>query len=173
VYDNSTHQPVATPKAYGKSIKAADLPDGAARFFPTPSETSTQGLPPKLLLPILRGVRVNIAEIRDALARVELRMVGGSVLVIYEADWERAEEGLKQLEEGDADEEDDDEDEDGEEEAGEGSEKKKSRPYLAKLIDFAHTRMAPGEGPDEGVLKGLDTVLSLLDGRIAAVEQLV
>ncbi|KAI1791590.1 hypothetical protein LXA43DRAFT_1010937 [Ganoderma leucocontextum] len=39
-------------------------------------------------------------------------------------------------------------------------------PYLVKLIDFAHTKTVPGIGPGEGVLKGVDTVLRLLDGRI-------
>lgn len=33
-----------------------------------------------------------------------------------------------------------------------------------RLIDFAHTRAAPGEGPDEGVLKGLGKVRELLEG---------
>ena len=42
--------------------------------------------------------------------------------------------------------------------------------FTVKLIDFAHTRLAPGEGPDSGVLLGLDTTLKLVDGRIAQVE---
>ena len=46
-------------------------------------------------------------------------------------------------------------------------------PCVVKLIDFAHARMVPGQGPDEGVLKGVDTVLSLLDGRITQIETLV
>ncbi|KAJ2992272.1 hypothetical protein NUW54_g7978 [Trametes sanguinea] len=36
--------------------------------------------------------------------------------------------------------------------------------------DFAHTKHVPGAGPDEGVLKGVDTVLRLLDGRIEQVK---
>ena len=43
-------------------------------------------------------------------------------------------------------------------------------PFVVKIIDFAHTHMAPGEGPDEGVLLGFDTVLRLLDARIAQIE---
>ena len=42
--------------------------------------------------------------------------------------------------------------------------------FTVKLIDFAHTRVEAGLGPDEGVLLGIDTVLRLLDGRI---QQLV
>lgn len=94
-------------------------------------------------------------------------MVGGSLLVVYEGDWARAEEGVEKLgivideEEGEGNEEgeeDDNDDDDDEEE--------ERPPHVVKLIDFAHTRLVPGAGPDEGVLKGMDTVLGLLDGRI-------
>jgi 1D-myo-inositol-tetrakisphosphate 5-kinase/inositol-polyphosphate multikinase len=59
------------------------------------------------------------------------------------------------------------EDEESEEEdsSDEGSES----PCVVRLIDFAHTRLKPGEGPDMGLLKGLETLLSLLDGRIASL----
>lgn len=163
VYDSKTGTAVATPKAYGKSIKAKDLPDGMARFFPLAEGDSTLGLPRNLLLPIVRGVRKNVAEIRDALAGVELRMVGGSILVIYEGDPTRAEETLKALKEDKMDGEEDDDDDDDEEKP------KLGPPYLVKLIDFAHAKFTPGQGPDEGVLKGLDTVLGLLDGRIKSI----
>ena len=43
-------------------------------------------------------------------------------------------------------------------------------PCSVKLIDFAHTKFVPGEGPDLGSLKGLDTVLGLFDGRIEVVR---
>lgn len=45
-----------------------------------------------------------------------------------------------------------------------------SPPYSIKLIDFAHTRFVPNQGPDEGVLLGLDTFLGLIKGRIEEVE---
>lgn len=40
-----------------------------------------------------------------------------------------------------------------------------------KMIDFAHTWLAQGEGPDEGVLKGLRTFRSLVERRLEEVEQ--
>ena len=76
----------------------------------------------------------------------------------------------------DDEDEDDDEDEEDENESdkGESAEKKRAGPpYLVKLIDFAHTKVVPGIGPDEGVLKGVDTVLRLLDGRIEQVKAAV
>ena len=50
--------------------------------------------------------------------------------------------------------------------------KRPGPPYIVKVIDFAHTRIVPGEGPDEGVLKGIDTTLDLLDQRIRQVQAL-
>ena len=186
VYDLETGKAVNTPKSYGKSIKPSDLPDGIARFFPIapdtlpepappsaeggdPAPSQGTGLPADLLLPVLESLKQDIAEIRAALAQVHMRMVGGSILVIYEADWQRARDGVKWLEEH-AQDEDDDEEEEDEDEDGE---KRVGPPYLVKLIDFAHTKIVPGIGPDEGVLKGVDTVLSLLDGRIEQVKAAV
>ncbi|KAF8061549.1 hypothetical protein FPV67DRAFT_284732 [Lyophyllum atratum] len=175
VYNNITSEAVNTPKSYGKSIKPSDLPAGMVRFFPVgaaPSQegeapladASTSGLPLHILLPILRGIRHDVAEIRDVYADLEIRMVGGSLLIVYEADWVRAAEGLKRLEE-DEDEDEEEEDDDDDDEA-----ERPGPPYVVKLIDFAHTHLLPGEGPDEGVLLGMDTILKLLDGRIAQLE---
>ena len=166
VYDNETGAAVNTPKAYGKSITSSQLSEGIERFFPVISEGSNQGLPRELLLPILENIREDVAEIREAFAGIEMRMIGGSVLVIYEADAKKAEEGLaflKKLEEEGPPEEDEEEDED--------EKSKPGLPYVVKLIDFAHTRFKPGQGPDEGVLKGIDTVLRLLDGRIQQLKK--
>jgi len=41
---------------------------------------------------------------------------------------------------------------------------------VTELVDFAHTEAAAGEGPDEGVLLGMDTTLTLLDGRIVQIK---
>ncbi len=192
MYDLSTGLAVNTPKSYGKSINASQLPEGVSRFFPiatsnpppqteatdtaaeiTERKPTGTGLPSHLLLPILEYLREDIKEIRDALAGIETRMVGGSLLIIYDADWKRVEDGLKWIEEhanedeDDEDEDDDDDDDDEEKKATAGP------PYLVKLIDFAHTKIVPGKGPDQGVLKGIDTFLALLDGRINQVKTAV
>ncbi|KAI9069468.1 SAICAR synthase-like protein [Trametes sanguinea] len=186
VYDLTADKAINTPKSYGKSITASDLPDGIARFFPIASATADSptpaghapahgtGLPADVLAPLLETLREDIAEIRDALAEAEIRMVGASLLIVYEADWERARAGLQWLEEGgDEDEDGLDEDEDEEESEEEEGKKRVGPPYMVKLIDFAHTKHVPGAGPDEGVLKGVDTVLRLLDGRIEQVKAVV
>ena len=138
--------------------------DGINLFFPVASkpliakegtdvQPSGTGLPARLLLPILQHIRADIAEVREAIADVHMRMVGGSLLVVYEADWERVEEGLKFLIEDDEDEM-----------------KRPGPPYIVQVIDFAHSHIVPGEGPDEGVLKGIDTTLDLLNQHIHQVQ---
>jgi len=191
VYDLATDSPIVTSKTFGKSIKPADLPEGFARFFPLASNAATPGsvskpppdalskemptpstgtgLPSELLIPVLSGIHAEVKDIHDAVARVELRMVGGSLLIVYEADWERAREGLRLLhEERESDSSSDDEEGDDEEE--EDDTKPVGPPFVVKLIDFAHTRILPGEGPDNGVLLGLRTVLRLLDDRLEQVK---
>ncbi|KAK7038053.1 kinase [Favolaschia claudopus] len=175
VYNNSTNEAVHTSKAYGKSISPKQLPEGIARFFPIATkEAPEQGLPASLLLQILELLREDVADIRDAFAALEMRMVGGSLLILYESDPACAEEGLKSLKDEDEEEdEDEDEDEDDEDENNPNKLAKPHPPYDVRLIDFAHTRFVPGEGPDQGVLLGFKTLLGLLDERIAAVRTCV
>ncbi|KAG6853100.1 hypothetical protein C0991_006903 [Blastosporella zonata] len=154
VYDNATSKPVCTPKSYGKAINESGLAHGFAQFFPVHGESLSLGLPRHILVPILRGIRESVARIRDTYAQLEMRIVGGSLLIMYEADWSLAEEGLKRTQPRPL-----------------GNHKEQRThgrlPYNVKLVDFAHARVSPGSGPDEGVLLGLDTMLRLLDGRIA------
>ncbi|KAJ7195497.1 hypothetical protein GGX14DRAFT_676785 [Mycena pura] len=173
VYDNASGEAVITHKTYGKSLSADQLPEGIIRFFPVVGvDTPTQGLPATLLLQILELLREDVQDIRDTLAALEMRIVGGSLLILYESDASRAEEGLELMLQ-DAD-EDDAETDDSEDEDGDDSKARKAGPpYDVRLIDFAHTRFVPGQGADEGVLLGIGTVLTLLDERIATVRKLI
>ncbi|CAK5284054.1 unnamed protein product [Mycena citricolor] len=174
VFDHERGEPVFTPKTYGKSITPAQLPEGMARFFPVATEEApNQGLPPALLLQILTLLREEIEDLRDAFSAMEMRMIAGSLLIVYESDAERAEAGIRWLEEEDDDEGDEDEEgEDGTDEPGGFDNKRKQGPPCdARLIDFAHTKFVPGQGPDDGVLLGLNTVLRLLDGRMTEIQE--
>jgi len=144
VYDANTDTFVNTPKSYGKSIKATDLPAGIAKFFPTATEG---GVDAKLLVPVLEGIAAEVAQIRDILKEIEMRMVGGSLLIVWEGDAVALQEALN-----------------------DSSDTGPGLPFLVKMIDFAHTRLVPGEGPDEGVLLGCETTLKLLQGRRSEVE---
>jgi len=194
VFGNNTPLPVIFPKIYGKTIRVSELRAGVARFFPISGSTidlpgaeaggrMDVGLPRTLLLPVLKSIRQSVQEIRDVISAIEMRMVGSSLLIIYEGDWDRAEMGVqwlaeqaanatgdeetngdgREFEEASEDESEEDEESDDESDDEHGGYKS---PCVVKVIDFAHTRLKPGEGPDQGVLKGLETVLTLLDGRI-------
>jgi inositol-polyphosphate multikinase len=144
------------------------------------------GLPDTLLVPILMSIRKSVQELRDLLSSIELRMVGSSLLIVYEGDWDRAETGVQWLakepasmssggdggkeEEINEDTEVEGSEEDEESEEDDSSDEGSESPCVVRLIDFAHTRLKPGEGPDVGLLKGLDTLVSLLDGRIASLS---
>jgi hypothetical protein len=90
------NQPSSHNLTYGKSLKPSSLP---ADFFPLAfsSSPSTLGLPALLLLPIMRAIRKNAEEMREALRTVEMRMVGASLLIVYEAEWGKDGVNLKQL----------------------------------------------------------------------------
>ena len=152
-----------------------------ARFFAVarPDEPAAPGLPVSLACMLLRGLLADVRAVRAAVSKVEMRMIGASLLVVYEGDWAHAEAGFARGADGEddvdeedgcsdesTDEEDDDEDEGQDEDEEEDTPR---RPYVARLIDFAHTRPKPGEGADEGVLLGLDTVIRLLEGRLAEI----
>lgn len=124
-------------------------------------------------------------------------MVGSSVLIIYEGDWERAAAAFGRGGGPDDLESEEDEDEEAEsievevDERGEiimesitgGASETSStssctdpqpRLYTISLIDFAHTRVVPGQGPDRGVLMGMDTLIRLVDRRkqeVAALQR--
>ncbi|KAH8999161.1 hypothetical protein EDB92DRAFT_1932562 [Lactarius akahatsu] len=188
VFGNTTSLPVIFPKNYGKTIGVSELGAGIARFFPISGSTiglpgaeaggrMDVGLPRALLLPVLKSIRKSVQEIRDAMSVIEMRMVGGSLLIVYEGDWDRAEMGVQWLakqaasdgggrESEGATEEDSEEDSESGDESDDEHSGGSKPPCVVKVIDFAHVRLKAGEGPDRGVLKGLDTVLSLLDGRI-------
>lgn len=141
------------------------------RFFPLTSSQSEApvgvGLPKSLLAPVLSGLIADIQHIRDVLDNMEFRMVNASLLVVYESDWDAARTSLAKHaeqrehedEEGEEDEESDEEDKDEEQKL-----------FAVKLIDFAHTKLTPGRGKDEGVILGLDTTLRLLCGRLQEIK---
>lgn len=233
-----------TPKSFGKTITAAEMPSGMVRFFPSPKDsipslvlpstppsavTTASGVPippvaaaseaadtllsdsvdtdtptlpiatysdhviqPKTMLRVLSLVDKQLADLESVLAILEMRFVGASVLIVYEGDLARLEDALQQWEdrihqedalksepEPDSDEDDDDMyetdtesdelgDLDGEKEDAKMA--KKCPPVTVKMIDFAHTWIAEGQGVDEGVLKGLRTLRGLVQGRMKELQ---
>lgn len=153
--------------------------------------TSNIGLPADTLLTLLTSLHASLTDLRKSLSGAHVRIVGGSVLIIYEGDCERAAAasgrgggpGNQEEVESEEDEETDDEqfevevDEQGEiimdstlDETSESSSEvsymdPEPRLYTVSLIDFAHARIVSGEGPDQGILTGMDTLIGLVDLR--------
>jgi 1D-myo-inositol-tetrakisphosphate 5-kinase/inositol-polyphosphate multikinase len=150
---------------------------------PNPIETSEldlskPGLPPILLHCVLTTLQADLEELKATISNIEMRMVGGSVLIVYEGDWERASKAFSTPSETATTEEDEDDeieveiDENGQivlesipDEAIEEEEEPEAPLCSLSLIDFAHTRLIDGAGPDEGVLKGIQTVIDLVRQR--------
>ncbi|KAG1725016.1 uncharacterized protein EDB91DRAFT_1062511 [Suillus paluster] len=195
VYSNNSPKPILIPRSYGKSIKKEQLLEGVEMFFPVSSapypipskpqessdlETSNlhPGLPPILLHRVLTTLQADLEELKTTISSIEMRMVGGSLLIVYEGDWERASKAVSAPSGTGTTEEDDDEeveveiDENGQivlesipDEATEGEEEPQAPLCSLSLIDFAHTRLTDGAGADEGVLKGIQTMIDLVRQR--------
>lgn len=172
-WDSTTQTVIATQKDYGRSLEPSGLPSGIARFLPLASQSTPHGLPAHLLESVLDWLIAQTWVILSALEETEARFVGMSLLVMYETsvpDLERSLEDtsidsdLCATDEGSSDEDEWSADE-GAEQESRPKRPQRNKPTSIKLIDFAHSRPAPGQGPDEGVLLGVKTFLCLLEGR--------
>ena len=235
--DQTWHAPsqtfMLTPKSFGKSIKAEEMPSGMIRFFPSPMDevpslvlpptpppsasmtedktpiptiggavppntevTLLEGIyrnhaiPAKIMLRVLALIDKQLSDLETVLQSLQMRFVGASVLIVYEGDltrlddalaqWEskiHEEDPLKPVEEEDDEASIESESEDESEDDLDGTKEdekmaKECPPVIVKMIDFAHTWIAEGQGVDEGVLKGLATLRSLIRGRKAELEAL-
>ncbi|EJU05741.1 SAICAR synthase-like protein [Dacryopinax primogenitus] len=177
VYNRISDTQETYPRAYGYSLTAPRLIEGINAFFPCATSPDEIGHPPELLATILEGIEDDVEELIEVLEKLELRIVGTSLLVVYEGEGETLREVLKRqevlqvaAEEGEGNEEE----EDGEEEMeDEELEETPKLPWVVRLIDFAHSHLAPGRGPDEGAIFGLRTFLRLVRERREAVEKLM
>lgn len=121
----------------------------------------------------------------------ELRMRSSSLLMIYEGDAEafdagvaleqekiaavvaraqaHMEKGAREDQEGEDEDEDDEEGDDEDDEDFEDYEDDEEDGEVGqkvtdmRLIDFAHSTWTPGQGPDEGVVKGVKSALALFE----------
>ena len=163
MFDAGTCEYVTTPKSYGKSITSSQLPEAFAKFLPVlsltldpskPVETAQAtgptsiGYPPALLAQVIDGIYADVAAVKSVMEQLYLRMVGGSILVIYEGDTDVLRLALSSEETGGP----------------------KPPAYRVKLIDFAHTKLkSEQDGVDRGVILGLETTLKYLEGRKAEI----
>ena len=156
---------------------------------------TNHAFPPHLLLRVLDILEEEISRLISVVETLEMRFIGSSVLVVYEGDETRLAAAITRCDsrptrpdpiDRDADdpypidEEDEDDDKsdlgesstsssDNDEDDGVKADERRARrcpPLSLRLIDFAHTMLVEGEGPDEGVLMGLRTLRGLVLGRM-------
>ncbi|PWY98941.1 SAICAR synthase-like protein [Testicularia cyperi] len=185
VYDNETGTFHAVPKTFGKTIKSEHLPLGVRMLLASPEtqdaeladlvvpgtscrrspgkdgqgerdentphgaqptgsdDTYLPSLPRELMHDLLKHRLIPALEqLVGIFKELEVRMRGASVLIVYEGQLDRLREG--------------------------GGSKTLSVSALAQvhLIDFGHATLVPGQGPDEGVLLGLTTLLTLFQEQL-------
>lgn len=160
-------------------------------------EYASHAIPPKLLLRVLDIIDAELSKLETLLSTLEMRFVGASVLVVYEGDAARLAAAIERydskppkfasddqeddendelmdlLDEEESDSEDDEDSDDMDGPKAEEKERRRCPPVVLKLIDFAHTWLADGEGPDQGVLLGIKTLRGLVAGRRAEVDKAV
>lgn len=168
-YDAVTDSYHSVPKTFGKTIQAEHLEVGMRMLLACPehgdaeqAEAAVAGsslcqdgsrprlpsLPVELVETVLREHLVkDLEEIHAIFSEVEVRMRGASLLLVYEGEPNRLGQVLGQ--------------------SGESVQGKAQ----VRLIDFGHATIVPGQGPDEGILLGLSTVLELARKQLERLEQ--
>ncbi|WVO18216.1 hypothetical protein L204_105922 [Cryptococcus depauperatus] len=159
---------------------------------------TSHSIPSTTLLRLLNLLLSEIDTLYAVMEKLEMRFVGASLLIVYEGDADRLKDALERHERKQAQtadgqndltkqrsafsndgsdvssetdfDEDFDEDDILDETKENASRAQKCPLLTVKLIDFAHTHLAEGEGPDEGMLKGMRTLRHLIEGRKREVE---
>ncbi|GAA5854035.1 hypothetical protein JCM8547_008200 [Rhodosporidiobolus lusitaniae] len=203
VWNALTHSYTPTPKPFGRTLLPSELPLGLARFFyppysspssaelsgscppPPADQTPPPPLPKDLLLPVLRTLVRRLEKLEEVWKTLEIRMRGGSLLIVVEGDAEALEAALLRAQAAQTqtspssdpspEEAEDDSDSDASSLDSNGDPRPSSLlAFDARLIDFAHTRAVRRdwgeEGPDEGVLRGLGKVRELVEGLVGRLE---
>lgn len=160
VYDPSTGERRAYGKEFGRAHKPETVVRGFGEFFASIPGKSP-GMAAEKRQALVDQIVAELRTIYDLLIAEETRMVSSSILVVYEGDTkafdEKLERGNAMYDEAAARSqsgESEDSDEDGED-----------YPTIltVKLIDFAHSKFVPGDGPDELVLRGLKNLISTFE----------
>lgn len=124
---------------------------------------------------LLTRILGQLYALQDFLADLEMRMRGGSLLIVYEGDEPALLSSLARASTHQSSTDDpSNADEAASDQASEDSIQTTDShgtalpstclPFELRLIDFAHTRAAKGEGPDEGVRRGMGSVVRLVEG---------
>ncbi|KAF9927771.1 hypothetical protein FBU30_002888 [Linnemannia zychae] len=185
VFDSEKGDFTKYSKHYGKGLTVDNVLDGFRTYF-------AAKLGPERMHIIIERFVNDLTDFLATIETQELRMRSSSLLLIYEGDAEAFDAGLALEEEKIAavvaraqahlekvvreeeedeeeegkepkDNEDEDEDEDYEDFDDDDEDEVSQKVTDMRLIDFAHSTWTPGQGPDEGVVKGVKNVLALFE----------
>lgn len=171
-YDTQTQSYHVVAKAFGKTIGPGHLELGMRMLLACPEPGDAEraeavlagcslagagagaplrlpSLPDELVEKVLREQLIkDLEEVHAIFSKVEVRMRGASLLVVYEGEPSRLGQAL----------------------AGGGGGEADEGQAQVRLIDFGHATLVPGQGPDQGVLLGLSTVLDLARRQLQRLE---
>ncbi|KAI9494014.1 hypothetical protein BDB00DRAFT_341371 [Zychaea mexicana] len=195
VYDTTRGEWALYDKNYGKSRTKDDIADAIlAYFFPTSSyahiseEANRKTLKDEKAAITSKRISSNkmewllecfieeVSGIREYLEEhPSIQLIGSSLLFIYEGDKNAADAVWKKMLEEDRKEKQqqkENEDKEGDEDEEEEEEEERPPMYDLRLIDFAHSSWSSKqEEQDPGILKGLDSVLKLLEQCLERQQQ--
>ncbi|OAL29533.1 hypothetical protein AYO22_01947 [Fonsecaea multimorphosa] len=154
-------------KFYGQSFSAETVVDAFKTYFggavvqddPTTTKKKVRFKHPRAEFLIRRFIR-ETESVQYVLEDEESRMYSASVLMVYEGDPETLEASIAKEEEDMPEQQDEDDDE--EEDDDDDEDVRPHKVHELRLIDFAHARWTPGEGPDQNALTGIRSLLRLL-----------
>ena len=118
-----------------------------------------------------------MSSIEYVLENEESRMYSASVLMVYEGDPDALEGVVRYKEENSVlvsaegvEQPEDDEENDEEDEEVDDDEPPKQKIHEVVMIDFAHAHWTPGQGSDENMLKGVRSIVKILEGLLGDTE---
>lgn len=138
-------------KFYGRDLTKDTVPQAFESFLGGVADGRLKRKNAELIRK--RFVR-ELESMEYTLSKEESRMYSASILMVYEGDDAALEKALELESKNDAEEEDEENDDDDDE--------AQPKVHEACLIDFAHAKFMPGQGPDENALQGVRSALAIL-----------
>jgi 1D-myo-inositol-tetrakisphosphate 5-kinase/inositol-polyphosphate multikinase len=156
-------------KLYGRQFKSMDVLKGFREFVLIPEA----GIDIEQSLGLVEAFLEGTTRLKASLEKTELRMYSASILYIYEGDgnvfaekYKASKERSSNLQDSETDNNNNDHDHDHDEKEEEEQESDDEDPNVLlsiNIIDFAHARFVPGEGPDKNILQGVRSIIELLE----------
>ena len=147
-------------KAYGRSLTPDTVHEGFEHYFVVEHAGITKVFAEEIIARFIEDLR----GLQTAVEKEECRIYSSSLLFVYEGDGKALQEAFRTenqtiariRDRGSLPEQD--------RESSDSDDEGPSLPQIQtlKLIDFAHARWMPGQGPDENLLNGLSSVIKAL-----------